>query len=119
MARLILSETNLYEKIKSKVGGGHQDVIDEVVHAISHNDVVVIGMGQNPFCRSAKKNLDSSGVEYQYLEYGSYFSQWKPRLALKMWSGWATLPMIFVKGSLIGGNHELARLLSTGELSNI
>jgi monothiol glutaredoxin len=47
----------------------------------------------------------------QKVEYGSYFSMWKPRLALKLWAGWPTYPMVFNKGILIGGNSDLERFL--------
>ncbi|MFT6260024.1 MAG: glutaredoxin-related protein [Bermanella sp.] len=119
MARVILSDTNIHEKITSKIGGGHQDVINQVIQSISTKDVVVIGMRQNPFCKSAKKKLNSKDIDYQYLEYGSYFSEWKPRLAIKIWSGWPTLPMIFVKGCLIGGSYELGKLLASDDFSKL
>ena len=38
------------------------------------------------------------------------------RLALKMWTGWPTLPMVFVKGVLVGGASELQRLIESREL---
>jgi monothiol glutaredoxin len=60
-----------------------------------------------------------AGIAHQYLEYGSYFSQWRERTALKMWSGWPTLPMIFVKGVLIGGADDLARLQASGDLQRL
>ena len=47
--------------------------------------------------------------------YGSYFSKWHERLPLKLWTGWPTFPMIFVKGSLIGGFADLKRLIDSGE----
>ena len=55
-------------------------------------------------------------MPYQYLEYGSYLGQWRKRNALKMWSGWPTFPMVFVKGTLVGGASEIGRLIETGEL---
>jgi glutaredoxin-related protein len=73
-------------------------------------------MRQNPFPKKARRLLDAAGIAYRYLEYGSYFSQWRPRLALKMWAGWGTFPMVFVKGVLIGGADDLERLLKSGEL---
>jgi hypothetical protein len=48
--------------------------VAEVMSAIARHDVVVVGMAQNPFPRRARKALDKSGVAYEYLEYGSYFS---------------------------------------------
>jgi len=50
--------------------------------------------------------LSEAGISYHYLEYGSYFSQWKRRLALKMWTGWPTFPMVFRDGVLLGGYKE-------------
>ena len=73
-------------------------------------------MAQNPHVRRARKALDGAGKAYKYLEFGSYLKAWKPRLALKMWSGWPTFPMIFVKGQLVGGADELEALLAKGEV---
>jgi glutaredoxin-related protein len=58
-------------------------------------------------------------VACHYLEYGSYFSDWRRRTALKMWTGWPTFPMVFVRGALIGGAHELQRLIDCGELKQL
>jgi glutaredoxin-related protein len=81
--------------------------------------VVVVGMRQNPFPRRARRLLDQAGVAYHYLEFGSYFSRWRERTAIKMWCGWPTLPMVFVKGRLIGGAKDLQALLATGELQTL
>ena len=66
-----------------------------------------------------RKVLDAAGVPYHYLEYGSYFKGWRERLALKMWTGWPTFPMVFVKGSLVGGADDVARLIDSGELNRL
>ena len=84
--------------------------------AIAANAVVVVGMRQNPFPKKACRLLEANDIAYKYLEYGSYLSGWRRRLALKMWTGWPTFPMIFVKGFLIGGFHDLERLIQKGEL---
>ncbi|MNR59923.1 hypothetical protein D3C85_1812870 [compost metagenome] len=52
-----------------------------------------------------------------YLEYGSYLSQWRRRTALKMWSGWPTLPMVFINGALVGGFQDLKKLVDSGEFT--
>lgn len=57
-----------------------------------------------------------ASLAYKYLEYGSYMTGYRRRLALKMWTGWPTLPMVFVKGVPIGGAEDLKRLLASGEL---
>ena len=94
----------------------HADVIAAVEKAVTTDDVVVVGMSQNPHPKRAKKALDEAGVKYTYLEYGSYASMWRPRLAIKMWSGWPTFPMVFVKGELIGGADETIAALADGSI---
>jgi glutaredoxin-related protein len=41
------------------------------------------------------------------------------RNALKMWTGWPTFPLVFVKGVLIGGADDLERLIQSGELKPV
>jgi glutaredoxin-related protein len=36
-----------------------------------------------------------------------------------MWTGWTTFPMIFIKGTLIGGASELQRLIDSGEFDRL
>ena len=73
-------------------------------------------MRQNPVCKQARKALNDAAVAHHYLEFGSYFSDWRRRNALKMWTGWPTFPMIFVRGTLVGGAEDLRKLLASGEL---
>ena len=119
MSRHILDEAHIHPAIRSKVDDSHADIVREVRAAIAAHAVVVVGMTQNPFPRKARKILDVLGTPYQYLEYGSYLSQWRRRTALKMWSGWPTFPMIFVNGALIGGANELKALVDNGELAQM
>jgi monothiol glutaredoxin len=116
MSRSILDEKHIHPDIRDKVASSHADIVEEVKSAIASNDVVVVGMAQNPFPKKARKALDAAGIAYKYLGYGSYFSEWRPRNALKMWSGWPTFPMVFVKGVLVGGANDLTRLIASGEL---
>ncbi len=51
-------------------------------------------MAQNPHVKNVRKALKNAGIDFTYLEYGSYFSQWRKRLAIKMWSGWPTFPRL-------------------------
>ena len=73
-------------------------------------------MRQNPMCSKARKALTAAGVAHHYLEYGSYFSDWRKRNALKMWTGWPTFPMVFVRGNLVGGATDVEKLIASGEL---
>lgn len=95
----------------------HADTIREVEDAIAAHDVVVVGMAQNPHVKNVRKALEEAGVEVHYLEYGSYFSEWKTRLAIKMWSGWPTFPQVYVKGELIGGEDLTKAAIARGELA--
>ena len=119
MARPILDEARIHPAIRVKVADNHADIVREVESAIAANAVVVVGMKQNPMPRKARKALDARGIAYQYLEYGSYLNTWRRRNALKMWTGWPTFPMIFVKGVLIGGAADLDRLIDSGELARM
>ncbi|GAB2864206.1 hypothetical protein GCM10027277_36160 [Pseudoduganella ginsengisoli] len=117
MSRPVLEESRIHPAIRAKISGNHADIVQQVQAAIAANKVVVVGMAMNPFPRKARALLDRLGVHYAYLEYGSYFSQWRRRTALKMWSGWPTLPMVFIDGTLIGGFEDVQRLADSGELT--
>lgn len=119
MARNVLDQERIHPAIRETVANDNADIVREVQAATAGNDVVVVGMKQNPFPRKARKALDAAGVPYRYLEYGSYFSGWRRRNALKMWTGWPTFPMVFVKGVLVGGADDLARLIGSGELKQM
>jgi glutaredoxin-related protein len=119
MTRNILDDGHIHPAIRETVANHGDDIIGEVQAAIAANDAVVVGMKQNPFPKRARKALDTAGLPYKYLEYGSYFSEWRRRNALKMWTGWPTFPMVFVKGVLIGGADDLARLIASGELKKM
>ena len=116
MPRSILEESRIHPAIRDRVANQHADIVHNVQAAAASNRILVVGMAGNPFCRKARKLLDGAGLAHQYLEFGSYFSQWRRRNALKMWSGWPTFPLVFAKGVLIGGADDLQRLLASGEL---
>ena len=116
MPRQILEEARIHPAVRDKVANYRSDMVREVQAAIAGSDIVVVGMKQNPWPRKVRKALDAAGIEYRYLEYGSYFSMWRRRMALKMWSGWPTFPMVFVKGVLVGGAQDVIRLIESGEL---
>jgi monothiol glutaredoxin len=119
MSRAILAESSIHPAIRNVVSTSHRDIVDEVIAAVAAHSVVVVGMKQNPFPKRARKLLREHGIEFHYLEYGSYLSTWRQRTALKMWSGWPTFPMIFVKGTLIGGARELEKLTTSGEFKQL
>jgi glutaredoxin-related protein len=118
MPRPILHEVQIHPAVRDKVAGHGSGVIAEVQAAVEANEIVVVGMGMNPFPKKARKLLDAAGIAYKYLEYGSYLNQYRRRLPLKLWTGWPTFPMVFVKGVLVGGANDLERLIASGELGS-
>ena len=119
MPRPILDESRIHPAIRETIAHHHADIVREVQQAIAASPVVVVGMRGNPFPRQARRMLDAAGVRYQYLEYGSYLKLWRRRNALKMWTGWPTFPMVFVKGQLVGGASDLKKLIDSGELRKL
>ncbi len=117
--RPILEQTRIHPAIHDKIANLHQEILREVQEAIDKHDIVVVGMAINPHPKRAKKALEAKGLAYEYLEYGSYLSRWRPRTALKMWTGWPTFPMIFIKRTFIGGADDLIRLIESGELERL
>ena len=94
----------------------HADTLDEVAKAVEAHAIVVVGMAQNPHVKKVRNALKEAGLDFHYLEYGSYFSEWQKRLAIKLWSGWPTFPQVFVRGVLIGGEDLTKAALSDGTL---
>lgn len=118
MPRPILDEAKIHPAVRDRIGVG-DDILAEVQNAVATHDVVVVGMKQNPHPKEARSALKQKGVPFHYLEYGSYFGAWRRRLLLKMWTGWPTFPMVFVKGVLVGGASELQKLIDSGELDTM
>jgi glutaredoxin-related protein len=116
MPRTILPETHIHPAVREKITNYRSDMVKEVQAAVAANEIVVVGMKQNPFPKKARKALDAAGIAYKYLDYGSYLGGYRRRLALKMWTGWPTFPMVFVKGVLVGGADDLAKLIASGEV---
>lgn len=117
MARAILDESNIHPSIRARIAALNADIVREVQDAVDANEIVIVGMAQNPFPKRARKALDRQRIAYKYLQYGSYFSGWRRRNALKMWTGWPTFPMVFVCGTLVGGASDVQRLIDSGELA--
>jgi glutaredoxin-related protein len=116
MARTILEEARQHPAIRERIATLNADIVHNVQAASTSNPVLVVGMAGNPHVRKARKALAAAGIASHYLEYGSYFSEWRKRNALKMWTGWPTFPMVFVKGTLVGGADQIEALIASGEL---
>lgn len=111
-----LDPSKLHPAAASKLAERHPETIKEIEDAIAENKVVVVGMAQNPHVKNVRKALTEAGVDFKYMEYGSYFSEWPRRLTIKLWSGWPTFPQVFVRGTLIGGEDLTKAALADGTL---
>ena len=116
MPRHILEESRIHPSVRERVARHQETMVKEVEAALAAHPVVVVGMRQNPFVRKARQALTAAGISFHYIEHGSYLSQWRRRNALKMWTGWPTFPMVFVRGNLVGGRQEIEALIASGEL---
>ncbi len=109
--RPIIEESQVEANARKAIENFHPQVVKEVQEAIKKHEWVIVGMDQNPVVKQARKYLDSKSISYFYICHGSYLSQWKVRLAIKLWSGWPTFPQVFHKGVLIGGATDLKKYL--------
>ena len=114
--RPLLEPDHRTPDVAKKAAEFHRETVDAVRASVAREKIVVVGMAQNPVVKKARAALREAGLEFAYLEYGSYFSEWRRRLAIKMWSGWPTFPQVFVRGVLVGGNEELRAAIADGSL---
>ncbi len=114
--RLVLDPARISPAAAEKLKTNHADVVAKVVSAVDAHPIVVVGMAQNPHVKNVRNALKEAGLTFEYLEFGSYFSEWKQRLAIKQWSGWPTFPQVFVRGVLIGGEDLTKAALADGTL---
>jgi len=119
MPRTILDESRMHPAVRERIANWHADIVHNVHAATLSNPILVVGMKQNPFVRRARRALAEAQQPFHYLEYGSYLSEWRRRSALKMWTGWPSFPMVFVRGVLVGGCSELQALIDNGELKRL
>ena len=119
MSRQILDESRIHPAVREKIAGLNADIVRQVQEEAAANAILIVGMRQNPMPKQARKLLDLDQIPYKYLEYGSYLKGWRRRNALKMWTGWPTFPMVFVKGALVGGADDLEKLIASGELARL
>lgn len=107
--RKVLNAEKISAAAEKAMQSFHPQYVEEVEKAIQTNSYVIVGMAQNPVVKKARKFLDEKGIKYVYIEHGSYLSKWRERLAIKLWSGWPTFPMVFKDGQLLGGCAELIK----------
>ena len=109
----------VHPAVTAKQAEYHADLVEEVAKAAATEKVLVVGVSGLQPGRRARTLLDEQKISYKYLQYGSYFRGWRRRLALKMWIGWPTFPLVFIKGTFVGGASDLKKLIDSGELKKL
>ena len=61
MTRNILDEAHIHPAIRQTIADHHADAVSEVRAAVASNDVVVVGMTQNPFPKKARRRSTRQG----------------------------------------------------------
>lgn len=118
MSRPLLSTDKIDGPALEKMTSFHPETIREIEDALRTHALVVVGMAQNPHVRKVRRALDEAGLAHHYLEYGSYLSEWRRRLAIKLWSGWPTFPQVYVHGRLLGGEDLTKAAIADGTLAD-
>jgi monothiol glutaredoxin len=107
-------QPHVHPTAEAAMASFHRDVVDDVAARSARADVFVVGMAGNPHVAAARRALRDAGIDHEYLQIGSYLSKWRVRLAVKLWAGWPTFPMVWVRGTFIGGNQDLRKALRNG-----
>jgi glutaredoxin len=86
--------------------------LDEVVEAISTNDIVIIYRENCYYSKKARKYLSESGLDYQEIDIDQIDAtpmELRERLSSEFedFNMYRTLPMIFIKGKFKRGADEL------------
>ncbi len=115
-ARPLLPASRVTPAALGQTAAFHAAIVHEVEEAVLSSPIVVVGMAWNPHVRRVRQALIRAGLTFRYLEYGGYLSEWRPRLAVKLWSGWPTFPQVFVRGVLFGGEDLTLAALADGSL---
>jgi monothiol glutaredoxin len=116
VARPLLPDARMTREAARFSAEFHASVVREVEQAVLISPIVVVGMAWNAHVRNVLRALTDAKLTFRYLEYGSYMSMWRARLAIKLWSGWPTFPQVFVRGVLFGGEDLTLAALADGSL---
>lgn len=101
------------------------DAVREVAALVSSKDapVVMFALEWCEFCSSARKMLARYGIDYKSVDldsadYATGGRGGKLREALRVRTGWSTIPQIFIGGEFVGGCTDLFDACKTGDLAN-
>ncbi|MCI0453697.1 MAG: glutaredoxin 3 [Candidatus Dadabacteria bacterium] len=80
------------------------------------SNVVIYTTAYCPYCRAAKRLLDSKGVKYKEVDITEDLEV-KSKVMDEL--GWKTVPIILINEKLIGGYDQLRELEREGKLDEM
>lgn len=85
---------------------------------MQHRDapIVVFTVYGCPFCQNAVRFLKRNNLPFKAKNIGNNA---KMMTDLANWTGWKTVPKVFVQGRFIGGYQELMEAAESGALSRM
>ena len=97
------------------------EIKEQIINDIDNNPIILYmkGTKEMPMCgfsNSVVQVLNHYGVEYKDV---NVLSDPTIRVKLSEYSGWPTIPQLFVNGKLIGGADITMELHNNGELLDI
>src|SRR5271157_4208645 len=105
-------------KVKITVTSDHIKKIEQLIH--DHPIFVFMkGTPEQPMCRFSaivKDIFDELKVPFRGYDV---LEDYEMREAIKDYTGWPTLPQVFIKGNFIGGADVLQELNESGELKKM
>lgn len=115
MPRQVLDESRIHPAIRDKIAAYRSDILKEVQDAIAANDFVV----------GAPEPLPEEGAQasrrrrhpVQVPRVRQLPQPVAPATRDQDVTGWPTYPLVFVKGTLIGGFSDLEKLVQEGKLT--
>ena len=98
-----------------------EQIREEILATIENNRIMLFMKGTPDFPRcgfSARsvQCLDAAGADYAAMDI---LPDPRIRQQLSAYSGWPTIPQLFIDGELVGGCDIITELYQTGELSKM
>lgn len=87
--------------------------------AVAAKDVVIFSKSFCPFCAKTKTLFRELGVDADIYELDKRDDGADIQAELKTMTGQSTVPNVFVKGSHVGGNDDVQKANSNGELAKM
>lgn len=97
---------------------------EKINKALAFSAVVVFikGTPQNPECGFSEQLLEvlhKQGIKYSSVNVTGEGEESSLRNWVKEYSGWPTIPQVFIKGKIVGGLDKLREIVISGEIKGL